>query len=944
MRNGIQGGWIVIALMLAFTLGPVHAQGELATLRGKVTDETGAVISGAVVTATNVETGLRRTARTSDSGDYWLPALPPGTYELTVEASGFARQVRRGIVLTIRQEATIDVALKVAGIEETVVVTAEAPIVETSKSEVTTGVSEQMIRDLPVNTRRWLDLGLLTPGVSQDNIRGFYYNNLNIGGGSRWWANGFVVDGVTNTWAEMGEPRQNFPQDAIREFKVNTMQFKAEYGLASGGLLTAVTKSGTNELHGSAFLFFRDKLLNARNFFEKARPDYRRYQYGGSLGGPIAKDKTHFFGSIERTDENRFFTVFTGGLYPQEEGTFLSDQWRTMFVVRVDHQFNESHKLFARYAQEDEYRPFLTAGGINARSAGFGFAVPRRAPVIGWTWTISPRALNDFRFQYAFAKYIVSPADTGKRGHSFDPGDFPKKRFDDCAQIIVRPSLVTGNCNSQMGPEKRWQFVNNFSYHIPNRYGKHEIKTGVDYNWIDFAADIFINVKGTYSFATDKPYDPNDPTTRPYLFTMQFPAYTRKPVTHFSAYVQDDWSPIPYLTFNLGVRYDVQLGSFNEDIDEIQFPIPVPYITSKGRGDHNNFGPRFGFAWDPTRKGRAVIRGGYGIYYENVRTLTNFAERWWPQQKLIVISNPAYPDPFQGRSPEEFVSKAPPNITVLANDSVNPYSEQYNLGLSLQLTPNLAVTVDGVYHLGLKQWRAIDANYFPGPTVRVRPNPNFARVTRRETAAKSHYKALYLKVEKRFSRNFTFLTHYTLAEGKDNLHDGLPPDQFRLSDEWGPSPTDRRHAFVLSGLWQLPYGFTLGTIVQLRSSLPFEITAGMDLNGDGVAGDRPLGITRNMGCRAVDLQALNAYRQANRLAPVSERDILCPGYANVDFRLTKAFALREAARVEAIFQVFNLFNRVNFNPPTGNLRSGLFGRPTTALDARQLELALRFSF
>jgi len=265
--------------------------------------------------------------------------------------------------------------------------------------------------------------------------------------------------------------------------------------------------------------------------------------------------------------------------------------------------------------------------------------------------------------------------------------------------------------------------------------------------------------------------------------------------------------------------------------------------------------------------------------------------------------------------------------------------------------------VDGVYHLGLKQWRAIDANYFPSPTVRVRPNPNFARVTRRETAAKSHYTALYVKVEKRFSRSFTFLTHYTLAEGKDNLHDGLPPDQFRLSDEWGPSPTDRRHAFVFSGLWQLPYGFTLGTIVQLRSSLPFEITAGTDLNGDGVAGDRPAGITRNMGCRALNLSALNAYRQGNRLAPLSEADIFCPGYANVDFRVTKAFAFKEATRLEVtIVQPLQSgqLRSAGGESSLRSLREADDGGPhailwiawgtRAALDARQIELALRFSF
>src|SRR5207237_3432213 len=187
-------------------------------------------------------------------------------------------ETRPDIVLIIDQDAVINFTLKPAGVSEAVTVTGESPIVDTTRSDVSTSVSSQQIQDLPVASRRWIDLAMLTPGTSQDNIRGFFYRgNVNLGAGTREYSNGFVVDGVNNTWAEMGEPRQNFAMDAIQEFKVSTSTYKAEYGLATGGVLSVVTKSGTNQLHGSGLVFFRDASLTTKTVFEANRPPFRRY-------------------------------------------------------------------------------------------------------------------------------------------------------------------------------------------------------------------------------------------------------------------------------------------------------------------------------------------------------------------------------------------------------------------------------------------------------------------------------------------------------------------------------------------------------------------------------------------------------------------------------------------------------------------------------------------
>src|SRR5947209_2401040 len=297
-----------IALLVCCAVGVSAAYAQNAQITGVVRDSSGAVIPGATAAAKNQSTGLTRSDATDAMGQYRLVALPPGAYTLSIELTGFSTETRPDIVLVIDQTATIDVTLKPAAVAETVTVAGESPIVDITASDVSTAVSTRQIQDLPVASRRWIDLAMLTPGTSQATNRGFFYRgNVNVGAGTREYSNMVYVDGVNNTWAEMGEPRQNFGMDAIQEFKVSTSTYKAEYGLATGGVLNVVTKSGSNAFHTSLFLFFRDKSLTAEEYFQKqndiskgfpegtSKPPYRRYQDGGTIGGPIVKNKTHFF-------------------------------------------------------------------------------------------------------------------------------------------------------------------------------------------------------------------------------------------------------------------------------------------------------------------------------------------------------------------------------------------------------------------------------------------------------------------------------------------------------------------------------------------------------------------------------------------------------------------------------------------------------------------------
>lgn len=962
---------VLVALAVVVAAGDAAAQN--AQVIGNVKDQTGAVVPGATVTAKNQETGLTRTDITNDKGDFRLPALPPGIYKVSVELQGFNSETRPDILLTIEQTASLAFVLKPAKLAETVTVTGEAPIIDTNRSDVATAVSSQQIQDLPVASRRWIDLVMLVPGTSQDNIRGFFYRgNANIGAGTREYSNMSVVDGVNNTWAEMGEPRQNFAMDSIREFKVSTSNYKAEYGLATGGVMTVVSKSGTNTMHGSGLMFFRDKGITAKEYFQAKKPDYRRYQYGGTIGGPIVQNKTHFFFAVEGTKETQFFTVSAGGLWPtlqlgdkviQGEGTYPSKQNRWTYTGKVDHQLSQSQSLFVRIAQENEYRPIITSGGRTHPTASFDFAVPRQSAVVGHTWIINDKMLNDARFQYAYSKYEVSaPYSHG----SLNPGDFGTNRTGLCTVQYSYPSILVGGCgNSQMGPEHRWEFKDDFSILKANWGGTHQWKMGFDYSYIPFRADNLGVPLGSYTFPKDKPYDPNDKTTWPIQYTESRPRYADVPTKHIAFYLQDDWEAGRALTFNLGLRYDRQIGSFNENLPHLQdlvakvipgagYPAGIDwynafYKDSQKRGDRNNFGPRVGFAWDPFSKGNLSVHAAYGLFYDNIRTLMNMDEIWWPQTQSIVINNPIFGNPYGTLARSTYLSK--PNIWIMDSGFKNAYAHQYNGGFTWLMARDLAVSTDLLWtrRFGdLVDPTRPDIN-LPNQATGIKPYPQFARMSMLISQQNNEYKALLVKLEKRLSNRYQYMVSYTLSKATDSMPRNTQGDTYGFPRIDSMSAADRRHRLVLSGILQLPMEMQVSAIADFRSALPFNPGSSLDINKDGYTGDNPAGVGFRSGCRDLNIDAINAFRASRGLGAVSASDIACPSFTNVDLRFSKFFNFAQFGRVELIAQLFNIFNRANFATPQSNPGATTFGKVNAILaninaPSRQAEFAIRVQF
>jgi len=946
--------WFPALLVLCTVMTAAARAQSSASINGTVIDAQGGVLPGVTLTLRNSDTGVVRTAVSEADGAYRFAGLPPGRYDLKSELAGFTTVDIKDTTLTIGLEVRRDVRMNIETLQESVTVIGQAPVVETTRSEVAQVVTQQQIESLPVNNRQAITLALLLPGTSQDGTRPRKVN-ATVGSGGSWYASAYLVDGVTNQETQAGEPRQDFPQGGIQEFKVNVSQAPAEFGGTSGGVVTIVTKSGTNQFSGEGFEFFRDKSLNVMNKFEQLnhdtlgtpKPAFRRNQYGATLGGPIVMNKAHFLVAADLTETRQAITVNTGKpqLYSSVEGTFPNPSYRRTFLSRYDQQLTGKQNLFVRWAWEWDHTNCETCGGTSAAFSGSRIDQRRHALVGGHTTVIGSRMLNEFRAQYAPFSFLTSPPGTDVPN---DPTSFAPDRFSVQTAVYNFPSLTWGSDNSRVQKEWWKEVRDDFSVSA----GSHSVKFGVadvlGPNKDDSASNI---THGTWTFAADQPFNPSDAASvaalkNPILFTANSPpVYRDTKNSWLSTYVQDEWKPFSSLTLNLGVRYDLFYDSWNQKMDLSRFPKPLPLINPSTRRDHNNIGPRAGFAWDVRNNGMSVVRGGAGKYFRNPVFGTPFgAEQTNLLQASIRISNPSYPDPYGGRSPLAFASTAPPNITIVDDRLQNPETNTYNAGFSQQLTTNLAVHVDGIYTKTLKDMEAVNINT-PDPVTKLRPLPEWGRILQTQSIGSSTYKALMVRVDKRFADRFMYLASYTLSKTYGYPIGGSITDAANRALDIGPAGTDRRHMLVSSGSVLVPGGVQVGAVWTLRSKMPFGALAGLDLNGDGSVTDYVPGTSRN----SFDLAHVNAWRAQSRLGPVSASQFDSNRYNSLDARVSKAIQLGERRKLELIAQVFNVFGTDNLLPPgaggyVDNALSDAFGKILSAQPRQQGEIAIRYAF
>jgi hypothetical protein len=981
------------AAALAFAVLPAFSQQMgTGTIDGRIVDATGAILPGVSVTLTNTETGFSRTVVTEANGRFRVPLLPVGPYTLTAELAGFQTLRREGLVLTVGALQSLgDLTIEVATVEETVTVTAESPLIETARSVSAATFDSREIENLPIAGRDYKNFALNTPTVvppSPSSGR----TTISMGGQKGIDTN-ITVDGAdfNNTFfgSATGQPEVSYfvvSQEAVQEFQVLANGFSAEFGRSGAGFLNVVTKSGTNQVQGSAFFFGRNADLRSTltdgNGKDLPNAEFSQQQFGGSIGGPIVRDKAHFFVAIDRQGFDRPVSIrfnrdVTGVCNTQIYGQVISgvdclaDEQtdtaelldNTAILAKVDLQLSSTNTLSVRYNFSDFNGEnfFSTSGGVagtvqsTAENGTNNEMNTAHSFVVSNTTLIGANKFNELRFQYSFEE----------RPRLGQSNDFPTVVINDTGSFGKRFFLPITSDHARI------QITDNFSY----LFGDHDLKVGTDLNLTDTSQAFYGYGSGWYSFNTLQDYINNRPAQfrqRSGLngFTTPESGTISLGQNELALYVTDTWRLKPGLTLNLGVRWE---GQWNpqapEQTDGKQSRNPAnPGLNTIGLvqgdipNDLNNVAPRLGFAWDPENDGRTVVRGGAGIFYGrgNLLLMANSFTANGYRQALFTLSGSAIP-PFPFVYPENGIPADSPlnqnlplsDISFFDDDFQNARTTRANIGVEREVMPDLSVGADYVFADTPNDQRRINGNLPLPPTTfdavgrglytGARVDPGYNQFWIEESTARRRYNAATVSVKKRLSNRYQFQAFYTLSQLKtddDNERDsgGFKNTQpENLDADYADSELDIRHRIVGSAVIDMPLGFVFSTLVQANTGRPYRILSGVDSNGD-----------RNFNDSAVVNDSNRARAEAagqdveDGLQP---RDAARQGSAFLmDIRVAKLFDFGNPGSLELLFEMFNVFNYANRLTTNESIGSANFGFLNVVGEPRQIQLGVRYRF
>ena len=939
------------ALLLLLAATSVFAQQTTGNITGRVLDEQAAAMPGVTLTAKNPATGLTRTETTDAEGVYRISALPVGIYEVVAELTGFQTISKQDIEVNVGQTVAIDFGMKVAALAETVTVTGATPLIETTSSSVGGVVSIRRIETIPLNGRQFANLAATIPGVGlgfhTDPTKSTQYSPQINGGNGR--NVNYQIDGGDNNDDTVGGLLQLFPLEAIQEFNFQTQRFKAEYGRSNGGVLNVVTKSGTNNWSGSGFEFLRNKSLNSISASEKLanadKQDYKRNQFGGSFGGPIRKDKWHFFAAAERTQQDTQQVVDTSGLFPDKNGVFAVPYRENLFTAKTTVSMTANQHLSVRYGRNTNSQPY--GASRNSTFDNWGDSANKFNSInLNHNMVIAGGRLNEFIFQFAdFRNHI------GARSNA--PGEtFPNG-------VSIGANVNTPQTTEQ----KKYQFRDDFSWHVTGKGGiGHDFKVGVNFINEPHLFITFNTAKGAARY-THLTNDLTGPISQ--ITLNDGDGSANVPTKQFAWYVQDDWRVKDRLTINAGLRWDLVTGI--SDIDQTKNPnyvlirdaakagrfnsLPAPvrevlnHFAEDPQNDMNNFQPRIGAVLDVRGNGKDIIRGGWGIYtdfgYTNSNVLFAAVDAGGKTYGAVFdVNNQAGIRNPDGsffrvgqsldlvRSQNQVTGSNPPFGQYVDPLLQMPFQYQTNAGWSHMLTSDTVVSADFVYSLGRDlNMRPRVNQRIPGTTIRriaaLVPglNPNSTGNRPAVSVGKAEYEALILSLHRRVSKGVEFVTGYKLSRALSNV--GSSVDQLNAANiqdpnnpwdapvQFGPtSDTDARHSFNISGSITFKGGVRFSPVYHWRSALPVILIDGRDLNLDGDATEiPPLAF-------AVDSFDVNkpqfsqtTFKQIGACTTVNCGRGMPQQQMN--FRVSKIFNLSGRARLEAIGEMFNVFNSAN---------------------------------
>ena len=936
----------IALIVCAVTSAPTFAQVGGASVGGIVTDDTGARLPGVTVTVRNTVNGATQVLLTGPEGNYRAVALQPAAYEITAELSGFAAS-KRALTLTVGADATVDFKLGVATVQETVTVSGAAPMIEVAKSQLSSVVLSDQVSTLPNLGRNFLELAQLLPGSGPDNSRVQYFNPTKFGGVADQ-RNGFttLIDGGDIDDAIWGSTTMNFTQEAVQEFKVFRNQFDAEYGGALSAVVTVVSKAGGNQFSGSGLYFGRDRALNAKNFFAREKPPFKQQRYGGSMGGPLALNKTHFFSAYEFSNVETVRIIALPAANPfaaAQNGTFPAGGHNHMFDSKVDHRFNDAHTLTVRYAYDNQ--KLLRTQNVSSESNQIDEYSRSHSIIADESWIISQKMVNSLRVHYL-------KQNVGNTPHSFD-------------LAINRPSVTTGQASisPQFFPRSKPVIYDTIYVNTPS----HDLKFGGEIAFATTGFEAHFNEHGGFTFTTDVPFDRNNPATWPFSFIIQKPGFYEYKSKQIAMFVQDNWRVADRLRLNLGVRYDLDTNLRNNDfysslLGDPRYAGIENFISTKRGNDRNNLQPRVGATWDKRGDGSLVLRGGFGMYNTRNRP-------WFQVQSMnAIVGNTVvifdtqllqnFPDinaVLAGKSLDQFVAAGgAKSLFIVGDESVLPYALNSTVGVGWQINPRTSLDVDYVHDVGNHQLGGTDRNLPPsGPISANNPRPvsAFTTVNIMENFTKSWYDALETQFRTRFRAVDNMLISYTLSRSyRDGVNFfGTARGTQRTPHERGYNDTDQRHNLTMSAATTLPWQIQVSAIGKFISGSPVLAQAGFDMDGDGtITNDRPVGLPTRVGRELVDesLQIINDLRASRGLQPIARELLKLDPFVSVDTRITKALRLGGNRRLDLFLESFNLTNHVNFQPFTinANIISSSFLIRNSARDGRQMQWGARYVF
>ena len=996
----------LLAVVLILPCSQARAQ-STASIEGQTVDQNGSAIPGVRITASSSGIGIERVAVTDDWGRYQIGALPVGNYRLEIRASGFQTQILETIRVEVARRITQDFRLQVGNVSQEVTVTPAGQLLEIETVSVGHVVSERMVQELPLNGRYLLDLGLLVPGsvtppqngFSTVPIRGSGTFAINTAGNREDTVN-FMINGITlnNPWFSSISFQPAL--SSVQEFKVDNSTLSAEYGQNSGAVVNIATRSGANQFHGELFEFLRNDALDARNFFNftaSEPPPFKRNQFGGSLGGPIVKNKTFFFASYEGLRHRQGLDLNSLVLSDTERASvtdpvivklialipranFIDSSGTPRFVgsatapvnidnwsIDIGHNLTERDRLHGFYTVQR--RNFIEPSRFGNTIPGFGNAHHslRQLFTLNETHTFGPDLVNEARFGFNRISTIdeavaqLNPADFGIlvgisepiglpqisiAGGSLNfggPALFPSGRGDTNFVVADTMSYLTGRHSLKFGGEFR-QFLNN------------TIRLGA----------------GTFNFPTVADFLAGTANSFSVTLGDQSSSVAQGALGFF---MQDNYKLQPNLTLELGLRYEWNITPTERYDRFIVFDPASASLVRVGTSideiyhqNNKNFQPRLGLAWDPFRHGKTVVRGAYAILVD--------------QPLTSVVSgrsaNPPLATPLTFTGPirlDNAINLA--RVAGLAPLTVdhgfdNAYLQSWNLNVQHELTPNLALKVGYFGSKGSHQTIRRNINQ---PVNGVRPYPALSmsspilpgtplgNISQTEGTGNSSYNALWVTASQRLTRGLQFNANYTWSKSLDynslSLQSVVVQDSYNLRGDRGLSDFDARHRVVVSAIYDLPIsgnqfveGWQFAVIVQAQSGNPVNIvTSNSTFNG--VANTLRPDVTGPINM----IGSVDRWFDTSVFTPVAgfgnlgRNVVIGPGFNNTDFSVIKNTKIGESVRAQFRAEFFDLLNHANFGQPGSVVGTPAFGRITNTRfptgesgSSRQVQFAVKLFF